>query len=200
MKIIKTKEDLLNGDFWCYATRENYNALQKLGITKFCYGSFQEYLDNCIFDTTDVFQFLHDATAFEAKWYNRGDRRGEEFGFDFNSDIQKSSSIEDYGFQEPSEFTVEILKVFKSDESTEYIGVINDNIPAKWNAEGKCLNPSAAYNLYREYKQRIYTKQNTTGFSPKQKFKVSWTEKMSLQLEQSGWKLATNEEIEGFKI
>lgn len=47
--------------------------------------------------------------------------------------------------------------------------------------------------------KKIYTKLNSPGFNPKQKFKVSWTEKMSKGLEESGWKLATNEEIEGFK-
>lgn len=200
MKIIKTAEDLLNGDFWCYATRENYDALQELGITKFCYESFEEYIDSPIKQYNDVFNLLSDESLEEVHWYDYEHRRGEKFGFDFNTDIQKSSNLEDYGFQEPDSFTVEILKVFKSDESTEYIGVINDNIPAKWNSEGECLYPSSVYNLYREYKQRIYTKQNTPGFFPKQKFKISWTEKMSLGLEQSGWKLATNEEIDLFKI
>lgn len=197
MKIIKTAEDLLNGDFWCYATRENYDALQKLGITDFCYDSFDEFLNNPTKQRNDVFNLLADEGLEEVHWYNYEDKIGEEFSFEFNV---KSSCIEDFGFQEPVGFSIEILKVYKSDETTEYIGVINDNIPAKWNSDGICVNPSAGYNLYREYKQRIYTKLNTPGFFPKQKFKVSWTEKMSQGLEQSGWKLATNEEIDAFKI
>lgn len=198
MKIIKTKEDLLNRDFWCYASRENYDALQKLGITGFCYDSFDAFLNNPTKRHNDVFNLLANEGLEEVHWYNYEDKIGEEFSFEFN--IKSLSCIEDFGFQEPAGFSVEILKVYKSDETIEYIGVINDNIPAKWNAEGECLYPSIAYKLYKEYKQRIYTKQNTPGFFPKQKFKVSWTEKMSQGLEQSGWKLATNEEIAGFII
>lgn len=102
-------------------------------------------------------------------------------------------------FLEPETFKVEILKIFGGVGFVEYIGTINECIPAKWNAEGVCLIPSEKYNLYKEYRQRIYTKPNSPGFYPKQKFKISWTEKMSIILENRGWKLATNEQIEGFK-
>lgn len=198
MKIIKTAEDLLHRDFWCYATRENYDALQKLGITEFCYESFDVYIEHLDYVANDVFNLLAKDGLEEVHWYSYMNRVGEEFSFDVN--VKSLANTEDFEFQEPVGFTVEILKVYKSVETTEYIGVINDNIPAKWNVEGVCLYPSIAYNLYREYKQRIYTKLNTPGFFPKQKFKISWTEKMSQGLEQSGWKLATNEEIDVFKI
>lgn len=144
------------------------------------------------FDDSDIFQ-LSDAEYIE--WRSYGRRAGEEVSFN----LEKSSRLESLGFQEPETFKVEILKVYNSDEITEYIGVVNDNIPAKWNSEGVCINPGSGYSLFREYKQRIYTKDNSSGFFPKQKFKISWTEKMSLGLEQGGWKLATNEEIESFK-
>lgn len=102
-------------------------------------------------------------------------------------------------FLEPETFKAEIFKIFGGIDFVEYIGVVNDNIPAKWLADGTCVNPGKGYTLYKEYKQRIYTKLNSLGFNPKQKFKVSWTEKMSIGLEQSGWRLATNNEIQGFK-
>lgn len=191
MKVIKSKEDLLDGLFWCRTTKENYNALKKLGF-KCLSKEYEEIANDKDFDDSDIFQL---SNSEYIAWCSYGGRVGEEVSFN----LEDVSILESLGFQEPETFQVEILKVYKSDEITEYIGVINNNIPAKWNSDGVCINPGDKYNLYREYKQRIYTKDNSSGFFPKQKFKISWTKKMSIGLEQGGWKLATNEEIEGFK-
>lgn len=190
MKIVRNKNDI-QGDMWCRATEENYNVLQKLGF-KSRHEEYEEIVNDKDFDNSDIFQ-LSDSEYVE--WRSYGKRVGEEVSFNLE-DVRGLVSL---GFQEPETFQVEILKIYKSDEITEYIGTVNNNVPAKWNSEGICLNLSSEYNLYKEYKQRIYTKKNTPGFYPKRKFKISWTEKMSLGLEQSGWKLTTTEEIEFFK-
>lgn len=191
MKVIKSKEDLHGGLFWCRTTKENYNALKKLGF-KYLSKEYEEIANDKDFDDSDIFQL---SNSEYISWCSYGGRVGKEVSFNLE-DVLGLASL---GFREPETFQVEILKVYKSDEITEYIGVVNNNIPAKWNSDGVCINPGDKYNLYREYKQRIYTKENALGFFPKQKFKISWTEKMSLGLEQGGWKLATNEEIESFK-
>ena len=108
--------------------------------------------------------------------------------------------VKELGFCNPKSFNIEILKIIGGRNDIEYIGTVNNNVPAKWNAEGICLNLSSEYNLYKEYKQRIYTKLNAKEFYPLQKFIVSSTEKMSTTLENQGWRLATNDEIEEFKI
>lgn len=189
MKIIKSKEDIV-GYMWCRATEENFNALKKLGF-KSHHEEYEDITNDYEFNDSDIFQLSN----FNIEWRSYGRRAGEEVWFN----LETSSRLNPLGFQEPETFKVEILKVYKSDEITEYIGVVNENIPAKWNSDGVCLNPSKEYSLFREYKQRIYTKDNILGYNPKQKFKISWTEQMSLGLETSGWRLATNEEIENFK-
>lgn len=200
MKIIKTKEDTLNGVFWCYATRENYEALQKLGITNFGFDSFDCYEKDEDYKSNDVFNFGGMYRNI-VNWYSYENREGQECSFDYNTyntyntKVKTSLSIKDFGFQEPEWFTVELFKVCENG----IIGVVNYNTPAMWNFDGTCINPSSGYSLYKEYKQRIYTKKNSPGWNPKYKFKFSWTEKMSLQLEQSGWRRVTNEEIESFK-
>lgn len=189
MKIIKTKEDI-QGYMWCRATEENFNALEKLGF-KSHHEAYEDIANDYEFDDSDIFQLSN----FNIEWRSYEKRAGNEVSFN----LEDVSILESLGFQEPETFKVEILKVYKSAAITEYIGVVNDNIPAKWNSDGICTNLSSEFNLYREYKQRIYTKDNSSGFFPKQQFKISWTEKMSLGLEQGGWKLATNEEINNFK-
>ena len=130
---------------------------------------------------------------------------GEEFVLDIllkeesEESLLYKGNIESLGFLTPETFIAQIFSIYQLTNTTEYIGVVNKNIPAKWLADGTCVNPGKGYSLYKEYKQRIYTKLNSFGFNPKQKFKVSWTEKMSIGLEQSGWRLVTNNEIENFK-
>lgn len=190
MKIIKSKEDIV-GYMWCRATEENFNALKKLGF-KSHHEEYEDITNDYEFNDSDIFQLSN----FNIEWRSYGRRAGEEVWFNLE-DVSRLNSL---GFQEPETFKVEILKVYKSDEITEYIGTINECTPAKWNSEGICLIPSEKYNLYKAYKQKIYTKPNSHGFYPKQKFTISSTEKMSTSLEKQGWKLATNEQIESFKL
>lgn len=196
IKTIKTKEDLKGESLWCYATRENYEALKTLGITGFYYETFDGYKMGDDYKSTDVFCF---STSSNVCWCSYENREGDEITFDDSITNQKLSNVESFGFQEPQTFSAQILKVYNSKEITEYIGCINNNTPAKWSFDGTCIFPGNTYSLFKEYKQRIYTKENSPRFSPKQKYKFSWTEKMSLQLEQSGWRRVTNEEIESFK-
>lgn len=111
-----------------------------------------------------------------------------------------SGNLESLGFLTPETFIARVFLIHHSANSAEYIGCINNNTPAKWSFDGTCIFPGNTYSLFKEYKQRIYIKENSPGFNPKQKFKISWTEKMSKQLEESGWRLATNDEIDGFKV
>lgn len=194
MKIVKSREDIVDG-MWCLATEGNFNALLELGFASRYHDTRNSLSTDKRFANTDIFKI--DTSACIFGWHSGWiDDRGEEISFDIK---EQSSSLSRLGFIEPETFKVEILKIVNSKE-TEYIGVVNENIPAKWNSDGVCLNPGKGYSLFREYKQRIYTKDNILGCNPKQKFKISWTEKMSLGLETSGWRLATNEEIESFKI
>lgn len=195
MKIVKTKEDITKNT-WCRATEENFNALKKLGLGT--YNSDWESISNTHnFLDTDIL-FIEEVSCFSR--YDYSDKLGEEFVFGILlKEEYQSSLLSRLGFTEPETFKAEIFKIFGGIDFVEYIGVVNDNIPAKWLADGTCVNPGKGYTLYKEYKQRIYTKLNSLGFNPKQKFKVSWTEKMSIGLEQSGWRLVTNNEIENFK-
>ena len=206
MKIVKTKEDITKNT-WCRATEENFNALKKFGLDS--YHSDWEYIsDEHNFLDTDILFIGADVSYFS--WYYYSDKLGEEFILDislkeeFEEESDESltyrGNLESLGFLTPETFNAQIFSIYQSTNTTEYIGVVNKNIPAKWLADGTCVSPSKGYTLYKEYKQRIYTKLNSSGFNPKEKFKVSWTEKMSIGLEQSGWRLATNEEIEGFKL
>ena len=196
MKLVKRIEDIQD-DMWCRATEENFNVLRKLGLD--CGQKvWKEISDDPSFLSTDIL-FIGENTIYFS-WYDYADRSGDEFTFNQEPQEPQGSLLSRLEFLEPETFKVEILKIFEGVGFVEYIGVVNENIPAKWNSDGVCLNPSKGYSLFREYKQRIYTKENAPGFNPKQKFKISWTEKMSFGLEKSGWRLATNEEIESFKI
>lgn len=191
MKIVKRIEDI-QGDMWCRATEVNFNSLIKLGFrshTEWIY-----ILTDHEFHESDIFVLQDDARYI--KWCSCLAVTGEEISFDLNT---SNSSLLELGFMEPETFKVEILKIYNDSKETEYIGTVNNSVPAKWNSEGICLNLSSEYNLYKEYKQKIYTKPNSIGFYPKQKFIISSTEKMSISLEKQGWRLATNEEIEGLK-
>ena len=201
MKIVKTKEDITK-NIWCRATEENFNALKKLGLSNY-HSDWESISDKHNFLDTDILFIGDEVNYFH--WYDYASRDGDEFVFDISLKEESEESLlhkgnlESLGFLTPETFNAQIFSIYQSTNTTEYIGVVNKNIPAKWLADGTCVNPSKGYTLYKEYKQRIYTKLNSLGFNPKQKFKVSWTEKMSIGLEQSGWRLVTNNEIENFK-
>jgi hypothetical protein len=201
MKIVKTKEDI-SSKIWCRATEENFNALKKFGLAGY-HSDWESISNEHNFLDTDILFIGANVSYFS--WYDYSDKLGEEFVFNISSKEESEESLtyrgnlESLGFIEPETFNAQIFSIYKSANVTEYIGVINKIIPAKWLEDGTCVNPSKGYTLYKEYKQKIYTKLNAPGFNPKQKFKISWSEKMSLGLEQSGWRLATNDEIQGFK-
>ena len=193
MIIVKSKEDIKPG-MYCKLTEENYEKVKELGF-EVAYNTFERFLKNPTYKPTDVFSFYITNVGF-ASW--------ESARYDTNNEFQFQEEISQFdvrnaGFIEPEAFKAQIFIRYMTKTHCEYIGAVNGNIPAKWDPNGVCLNPSKGYNLLKEYKQRIYTKLNSPEFFPKQKFKISWTEAMSKSLEQSGWVLATNEEIEGFK-
>lgn len=193
MKLVKTKEDITKNT-WCRATEENYNTLKNFGLD--CYhGDWESISVEHNFLDTDILLIGEEVSYFA--WFDYDDELGEEFVLE--ESLIHRGNIESHGFLTPETFIAQIFSIYQSANATEYIGVVNKNIPAKWLADGTCVIPGEKYNLYNEYKQRIYTKHNSPGFYPKHRFKISWTEKMSLGLEKSGWRLATNEEIEGFK-
>ena len=205
--IVKLKEDI-NSSMYCKITETNFNELKKLGFN-LPYNNFENYLNNPTFKNSDIFTFSPPEDAYWDPIDTAISNNLIEFAF------KEKFSVETVGFMEPENFKAQIFTQYRTATSTEYIGVVNGNIPAKWDANGQCLNPSSGYNLHKEYKQclnpssgynlhkeykqRIYTKKNSPDFYPRQKFKISWTEAMSKGLEQSGWILATNDEIEQFK-
>ena len=193
MKIVRTKEDITKNT-WCRATEENFNALKKFGLDS-SHSGWEYISDAYNFLDTDVLLIGEEVSYFA--WFDYADELGEEFVLE--ESLIHRGNIESHGFLTPETFIAQIFSIYQLTNTTEYIGVVNKNIPAKWLADGTCVNPGKGYSLYKEYKQRIYTKLNSFGFNPKQKFKVSWTEKMSIGLEQSGWRLVTNNEIENFK-
>ena len=201
MKIVKTKEDITK-NIWCRATEENFNALKKLGLINY-HSDWESISDKHKFLDTDILLIGDEVNYFH--WYDYASRDGDEFVFDISLKEESEESLlhkgnlESLGFLTPETFNAQIFSIYNSANETEYIGVVNKNIPAKWVSDGTCVNPGKGYTLYKEYKQKIYTKLNSSGLKPKQRFKISWSEMMSLGLEQSGWRLATNEEIESFK-
>ena len=205
MKIVKTKEDITKNT-WCRATEENFNYLKKLGLSSYSYHSDWESIsDEHNFLDTDILLIGEEVSYFA--WHDYVDGLWcEEFVLDIllkeesEESLLYKGNLESLGFLTPETFNARIFSIYNSANETEYIGVVNKNIPAKWVSDGTCVNPSKGYTLYKEYKQKIYTKLNSSGLKPKQRFKISWSEMMSLGLEQSGWRLATNEEIENFKL
>jgi len=201
MKIIRKIEDI-NEDCWCRLTEENFNAVKRLGI-KMSYDTFNEYTSKCKYNKSDIF-YIPKGIKY-ANWYLGASARGQEIKFELEEEkSEPKNSLEQYGFKNHNnDYDVEILKVYEINGQKEYVGVIKflDEIhPTSWDSEGKSLTDDWNFNLEPiEYKQRIYTKPNNEGFLPKQKFKVSWTRDMSSALESTGWRLATNEEIENFK-
>lgn len=193
MKIVKTKEDITKNT-WCRATEENFNALKKIGLSNY-HSDWESISDEHNFLDTDILLIADEVNYFH--WYDYADRDGDEFVLE--ESLIHRGNLESLGFLTPETFNAQIFSIYNSANETEYIGVVNKNIPAKWVSDGTCVNPSKGYTLYKEYKQKIYTKLNSSGLKPKQRFKISWSEMMSLGLEQSGWRLATNEEIESFK-
>lgn len=187
----------LESGMYCDATGENYYKLRELGFT--FPRRYENMSSSSNFLSTDIFIF--DSVDKDIRWARANATKTGVINFD---ELQKTKTnihtALDIGFIEPVGFNVQIFSVFKTNTGDEYIGAVNGNIPAKWDSEGVCLNPGKGYSLFREYKQRIYTKDNILGYNPKQKFKISWSEKMSLGLETSGWRLATNEEIDSLKF
>lgn len=196
MKIVRKIEDI-NEDCWCRLTEENFNNLQKLGI-KMCYDTFNEYTSKNNYKKSDIFYFPKGILF--ANWFTGVSAKGTEIKFELED---PKNSLEQYGFRNTSNVDIEILKVYEINGQKEYIGIVIFKgciVPMKWDYKGKSLILSCNFHLEPiEYKQRLYTKLNTEGFSPKQKFKVSWTRDMSAGLESTGWRLANNEEIENFK-
>ena len=197
MKVVTRLEDI-NTEMWCFATKENFEFLKSIGI-KFHYNVFEEFSNQEDFDNLDVFRFAKSEYTpyYTGYWCGRNHKQGVQF---ICEPDKTSELIKNLGFIKPDNFNIEIFKILGTGENTEYIGIINNNTPAKWNSEGVCLIPGNTYNLYKEYKQRIYTKPNPAEFYPRQKFIISSTEKMSTSFEKQGWRLATNEEIEEFKF
>lgn len=194
MIIVTSKEDIKPG-MYCVATESNFNKLKKLGF-QLGYNNFENYLNNPTFRNSDIFTFKYSPIA---DWEPIVSATSLGlFEFQFQEETGKFN-IQQFGFEEPMNFKAQIFTRYMNFGYIEFIGSVNGNVPAKWDINGICLNLSSEFNLYKEYKQRIYTKPNSPGFYPKQKFKISWTEAMSKGLEQSGWKLATNEEIDGLK-
>ena len=200
MKLIRKIEDI-NEDCWCRLTEENLNNLKKLGFQT-AFETFEEYAENSAFNGIDILNIC--LKVNEAIWDDYSNAKGPEIKFELEEEkSEPKNSLEQYGFKNPNSYDVEILKVYENKGKKEYVGSIffeDDIIPMKWDSEGKALLV-LDFNLEPiEYKQRLYTKPNNEGFLPKQKFKVSWTRDMSDSLESTGWRLATNEEIEGFKL
>ena len=194
MKIVRKIEDI-NEVCWCRLTEDNFNTIKKLGI-KTAYNDIKDYTENPVFEEDDIFCLYCDCGIF-ANWESKERNRNiPEIKFELK---EPKNSLEQYGFKNPNGYDVEILKVYETNGQKEYVGVIKIH-PTSWDSEGKSLADNWNFNLEPiEYKQRIYTKPNNEGFLPKQKFKVSWTRDMSSSLESTGWRLATNEEIERFK-
>jgi hypothetical protein len=128
-------------------------------------------------------------------------------------DMSKTLSITDgdktYEFEKPTDFKVELLKAYSKHIIGQVVTHKGRIYPCAWSFNGKQYDSSPidifCQNMFplkpiKEYQQRIYTKQNVEGFKPTQKFKISWTKDMSRTLEDGGWILATNEEIEALKI
>ena len=200
MKLIRKIEDI-NEDCWCRLTEENLNNLKKLGFQT-AFETFEEYAEDSAFNGIDILNIC--LKVNKAIWDDYPNAKGPEIKFELEEEkSEPKNSLEQYGFKNPNSYDVEILKVYENKGKKEYVGSIffeDDIIPNKWNSEGKALLV-LDFNLEPiEYKQRLYTKPNNEGFLPKQKFKVSWTRDMSDSLESTGWRLATNEEIERFKI
>lgn len=195
--IVKSKEDIKPG-MYCKAIEYNFNELKKLGF-KLPYDEFSKLISSRFYQHSDVLCYEEYGIVWKDRYSVIDACEGIHYvEFTFQEEFPQFS-VENVGFMEPESFKAQIFTQYRTATSTEYIGAVNGNIPAKWDANGQCLNPSSGYNLYKEYKQRIYTKKNSPDFYPRQKFKISWTEAMSTGLEQSGWILATNDEIEQFK-
>ena len=201
IKIIRKIEDI-NEECLSRLTEKNFNNLKKLGF-KLTFETFERYAESSAFEEEDIFY----VTQYKVVYWTYSEKEGIIPELKFELDEPKpepKNSLEQYGFKNSNGYDVEILKVYENNGQKEYVGVIvlNNNIfPMKWNYEGKSLTDDLDFNLEPiEYKQRLYIKHNTEGFKPEKKFKVSWTRDMSSSLESTGWRLATNEEIENFKI
>lgn len=101
-------------------------------------------------------------------------------------------NFDSFGFHEPHFKGVELF--FK--DKHDILHGKYDNEAIRWDKDGIC---STHIDLYRIYpinnKQTIYVKDNSEGFYPKRKLKVSWTKDMNNHLEETGWKKVSKEEL-----
>ena len=198
--IVKRKEDICAGS-WCRLTEENLEYVKQLGF-KTEYNKFLCYLLNPTYCNDDIFLFGENTVFGEigVYWGTNREGTGPEIIFTLDTD---SSNLSKYGFKNKNNIEIEIVSSHIHEGESIYYGIIKPEgekiIPSSWDSEGNNMS-NHEYDLEPlNYKQRIYTKPNNPGFLPKQKFKVSWTRDMSSSLEDTGWRLATDEEIEGFK-
>lgn len=121
------------------------------------------------------------------------------------------NNFEQYGFK--GNFSGEILKECKNGYLTTYVGYYYDTIGraigATWDISGYC-GQSAFFNnnltpIVKEWYEEDYwvfvkdRGENSYPNSPQKKFKFAWTEGMCKNLRESGWRLASDEELELMK-
>lgn len=199
--IVKRKEDICSGS-WCRLTKENFDYISRLDIG-LGYFKFEAYELNPMYKDTDIFIFEKNIFTDEVWvcWGCEEDGTGSEIVFDLDSD---SNHLSKYGFKNKNNIEIELVSSYIHKGISIYYGIIKPNdgriMPSSWDSEGNNMSGHDYHLEPLNYKQRIYTKPNNPGFLPEQKFKVSWTRDMSCSLEYTGWRLATNEEIDNFKL
>ena len=198
--VVKKKEDIFDGS-WCRLNKENLEYVKKLGF-KTEYDKFENYELNPSYCNDDIFLFEEDNAFNEIRVYWGINREGTRHEIIFDLDLD-SNNLNKYGFKNKNNVEIELITSHIHEGESIYYGIIKPEgekiIPSSWDSEGNNMS-NHKYDLEPlNYKQRIYTKPNNPGFLPKQKFKISWTRDMSSSLEDTGWRLATDEEIEGFK-
>lgn len=185
---------------FCDTNQQNFDRLVVLGFNFVGFrtgviNSFKQLSDRVTLRIDDVFQMNPNDRSFYLCGHNIAAGTKINF-FKKESEEQSPPTI----FIKPVGFNIEILKEIKTNNGLEYYGLVYDNdvtIIVTWNETGECCYKK--YSLHKEYKQTMFTKLNSEGFYPSRKFKFSWTADMSKHLEESGWRRATDEEIEGFK-
>ena len=98
------------------------------------------------------------------------------------------------GFEIPSK-ELNINEIFFKDKYNIIHGRVNNDEIIRWLSSGVCCTHPDKYNLVKIHKQTIYVKDNSEGFYPKRKLKVSWTKDMNNHLEETGWKKVSKEEL-----
>ena len=100
----------------------------------------------------------------------------------------------DFGFEIPSE-ELNINEIFFKDRYNIIHGRVNNDEIIRQFSNGVCCTHPDKYNLVKIPKQTIYVKDNSEGFYPKRKLKVSWTKDMNKSLEGAGWKKVSKTEL-----